>query len=117
MKGKDADGKVTLLRPRDASLIAQLGGGRAGGTRVRRQEVELQGSHREEALRALPGERDRPRREGPRRLDLPGRRQPGRPDPSRRQPADVAIPEPGENATVNGVEVDPQDVDEFIEEL
>ncbi|WP_326825569.1 hypothetical protein [Streptosporangium sp. NBC_01756] len=30
------------------------------------------------------------------------------------EPADVAIPEPGANATVDGQEIDPQDVDEFI---
>jgi hypothetical protein len=115
LKGKAADGKVTLSGPHNASLIAQIGGGRAGG------DLEFGGKEwsfkaptvkKPSGLyRASAVVRGAKVRAGWIYLD----------DGSRvgltlvdDKPADVAIPEPGQNATVNGVEVDPQDVDEFI---
>jgi hypothetical protein len=115
LKGKAADGKVTLTGPNDASLIAQIGGARAGGNlefggkewNFKAPTVKKpSGLYRASAI-----VRGAKVRAGWIYLD----------DGSRvgltlvdDKPADVAIPEPGENATVNGVEVDPQDVDEFI---
>jgi hypothetical protein len=115
LKGKAADGKVTLSGPHNASLIAQIGGGRAGG------DLEFGGkewSFKAPTVKKPSGlyrasaiVRGAKVRAGWIYLD----------DGSRvgltlvdDKPAAVAIPEPGQNATVNGVEVDPQDVDEFI---
>jgi hypothetical protein len=114
LKGKAADGKVTLSGPNHASLIAQVGG-RAGG------DLEFGGkqwSFKAPTVKKPSGlyrasaiVRGAKVRAGWIYLN----------DGSRvgltlvdGRPADVAIPEPGQNATVNGVEVDPQDVDEFI---
>ncbi|MGJ6961245.1 hypothetical protein ACSDR0_04985 [Streptosporangium sp. G11] len=116
MKGKAADGKVTLSGRGNASLTAQLGGGRASGTlgfggkewSFKAPTVKKpSGLYRATALVRGANVRagwiylDDGTRVG---LTLVGD-----------EVADVPIPEPGENAVVNGVEVDPQDVDEFIE--
>ncbi|GAA4202090.1 hypothetical protein GCM10022252_57800 [Streptosporangium oxazolinicum] len=116
MKGKAADGKVTLSGHGKATLTAQLGGGRAAGTlgfggrkwSFKAPTVKKpSGLYRATALVRGANVRagwiylDDGTRVG---LTLVGD-----------EVADVPIPEPGENAVVNGVEVDPQDVDEFIE--
>ncbi|MEU4535069.1 hypothetical protein AB0G15_09400 [Streptosporangium sp. NPDC023825] len=116
MKGRAADGKVTLSGRHGASLTARLGGGRAAGSlgfdgkewNFKAPTVKKpSGLYRATALVRGANVRagwiylDDGTRVG---LTLVGDKV-----------ADVAIPEPGENAVVNGVEVDPQDVDEFIE--
>lgn len=116
MKGKAADGKVTLSGRHGASLTAQLAGGRATGnlgfdgkkwTFKAPTVKKPSGLYRATALVRGANVRagwiylDDGTRVG---ITLVGDKI-----------ADVPIPEPGENAVVNGVEVDPQDVDEFIE--
>ncbi len=116
MKGKAADGKVTLSGRHGASLTAQLAGGRATGnlgfdgrkwTFKAPTVKKPSGLYRATALVRGANVRagwiylDDGTRVG---ITLVGD-----------EIADVPIPEPGENAVVNGVEVDPQDVDEFIE--
>ncbi|GIN04527.1 hypothetical protein [Planomonospora venezuelensis] len=118
LKGKAADGRVTLSGPGGASVEAKLGGGRAAGTLEFGAEQwdfaaptvkKPSGLYRASAI-----VRGAQVRAGWIYLD----------DGSRvglalvdGEPAEVAIPEPGENATVNGEEVDPKDVDEFIGEI
>ncbi|MER5647954.1 hypothetical protein [Streptosporangium sp. NPDC002524] len=116
MKGKAADGKVTLSGRHGASLTARLAGGRATGdlgfdgkkwTFKAPTVKKPSGLYRATALVRGANVRagwiylDDGTRVG---LTLVGDKV-----------AEVPIPEPGENAVVNGVEVDPQDVDEFIE--
>jgi hypothetical protein len=116
MKGKAADGKVTLSGRGNASLTAQLAGGRASGTLGfggRKWSFKAPTVKKPSGLyRATALVRGADVRAGWIYLD----------DGTRvgltlvgDEVADVPIPEPGENAVVNGVEVDPQDVDEFIE--
>ncbi|MDP9849093.1 hypothetical protein [Streptosporangium lutulentum] len=115
LKGRAADGEVTLTGANDASLVARIGGGRAGGALEfggRRWNFKAPTVKKPSGLyRASAVVRGAKVRAGWIYLD----------DGSRvgltlvdDKPADVAIPEPGRNATVDGVEVDPQDVDEFI---
>ncbi|MBG0833432.1 hypothetical protein HS041_37665 [Planomonospora sp. ID67723] len=118
MKGKAADGRVTLSGPGNASVVAKLGGGKASGTLEfgsRKWDFTAPTVKKPSGLyRASAIVRGAQVRAGWIYLD----------DGSRvgltlvdGEPAEVAIPEPGENATVNGEEVDPKDVDEFIGEI
>ncbi|GIH98907.1 hypothetical protein [Planobispora takensis] len=118
LKGKAADGKITLTGARNASLEANLGGGRASGTLefgAKSWEFTAPTVKKPSGLyRASAVVRGAQVKAGWIYL----------PDGSRvgllsvdDEPVDVAIPEPGENATVNGEEVDPKDVDEFIGEF
>lgn len=115
LKGKATDGKVTLSGPHNASLVADLGGGKAAGNLefggkqwdFKAPTVKKpSGLYRASAIVRGANVRagwiylDDGTRVG---LTLVGD-----------QVADVPIPEPGENAIVNGVEVDPKNVDEFI---
>ncbi|MFI6508500.1 hypothetical protein ACIBCT_12915 [Streptosporangium sp. NPDC050855] len=116
LKGKAADGKVTLSGRNDASITAKLGGGKAAGTLAfngRKWTFNAPVVKKPSGLyRATAVVRGANVRAGWIYLD----------DGTRvgltvvnDEVADVAIPEPGQNAVVDGVEVDPQDVDEFIE--
>ncbi|GAA2889848.1 hypothetical protein GCM10010517_54000 [Streptosporangium fragile] len=115
LKGRAADGKVTLSGHGNASIVARLAGGKATGSlELGKKEWDFtaptvkkpSGLYRATAV--VRGARvragwiylDDGTRVG---LTLVGDRV-----------ADVAIPEPGANAVVDGVEIDPQDVDEFI---
>ncbi|MBG0815124.1 hypothetical protein [Planomonospora sp. ID82291] len=118
LRGRAADGKVVLTGPGGASLTAALGGGKATGTlEFGAKEWDFtaptvkkpSGLYRATAI--VRGAKVRAgwiyladgTRVGLTLVDG--------------APADVAVPEPGENATVNGEQVDPKDVDEFIEEF
>ncbi|MEU4831456.1 hypothetical protein [Streptosporangium sp. NPDC023615] len=116
LKGKAADGKVTLSGRNNASITARLGGGKAAGTLAfggRKWTFDAPVVKKPSGLyRASAVVRGANVRAGWIYLD----------DGTRvgltvvnDEVADVAIPEPGQNAVVDGVEVDPQDVDEFIE--
>ncbi|MGC5014731.1 hypothetical protein ACLQ2R_28525 [Streptosporangium sp. DT93] len=116
LKGKAADGKITLSGRNDASVTAKLGGGKAAGTLAfngRKWTFDAPVVKKPSGLyRATAIVRGANVRAGWIYLD----------DGTRvgltvvnDEVADVAIPEPGRNAVVDGVEVDPQDVDEFIE--
>ncbi|MEU8202604.1 hypothetical protein [Streptosporangium sp. NPDC049046] len=118
MKGRAADGKVTLSGRGDASLTARLSGGVAAGTLGfggRKWSFKAPTVKKPSGLyRATALVRGADVRAGWIYLD----------DGTRvgltlvgDEVADVPIPEPGENAVVDGVEVDPRDVDEFIEEF
>ncbi|WP_449063334.1 hypothetical protein [Planomonospora algeriensis] len=118
LKGKAADGKVVLTGPEGASLTAAIGGGKAAGKlEFDSKEWDFtaptvkkpSGLYRASAI--VRGAKVRAgwiyladgTRVGLTLVDG--------------APADVAIPEPGENATVDGEQVDPKDVDEFIGEF
>ncbi|GGS65170.1 hypothetical protein GCM10010156_25130 [Planobispora rosea] len=116
LKGRAADGRVTLSGPGKASVVADLGGGKAAGTLefgAKEWDFTAPTVKKPSGLyRASAIVRGAQVRAGWIYL----------PDGSRvgltvvdDQPVESEIPEPGENATVDGVEVDPQDVDEFIE--
>lgn len=116
LKGKAADGRVTLSGQNDASIAAKLGGGKAAGTLAfngKKWTFNAPVVKKPSGLyRATAVVRGANVRAGWIYLD----------DGTRvgltvvnDEVADVAIPEPGQNAVVDGVEVDPQDVDEFIE--
>ncbi|WP_433244992.1 hypothetical protein ACQPYK_42630 [Streptosporangium sp. CA-135522] len=118
LKGRAADGRLALSGPGNASLVARLGGGKAAG------RLEFGGDRWDFGAptvkkpsglyRASAVVRGAKVRAGWIYLD----------DGSRvgltlvdGEPADVAIPEPGENAIVNGRQIEPEDVDEFIGEF
>ncbi|MFF5206834.1 hypothetical protein [Streptosporangium sp. NPDC000396] len=118
LKGKATDGGVTLSGRGGSSVVARLGGGKATGKLEfggREWEFSAPTVKKPSGLyRASAIVRGATVRAGWIYLD----------DGSRvgltvvdGAPADVAIPEPGENATVNGETVDPKDVDEFIGEF
>ncbi|MER5423697.1 hypothetical protein [Streptosporangium roseum] len=118
LRGRAADGRVLLSGPGGASVVARLGGGRASGELEfggRRWDFGAPTVKKPSGLyRASAVVRGAKVRAGWIYLD----------DGSRvgltlvdGAPADVAIPEPGGNATVNGQVVDPKDVDEFIGEF
>ncbi|MGV9777319.1 hypothetical protein [Streptosporangium sp. NPDC003464] len=118
LKGRAADGRVTLSGRGGASVVARLGGGGAAGELRfggRRWDFGAPTVKKPSGLyRASAIVRGAKVRAGWIYLDDGSRVGLTLVDGS---PADVAIPEPGENATVNGQEVDPKDVDEFIGEF
>ncbi|MEU7988529.1 hypothetical protein AB0B56_27045 [Streptosporangium canum] len=118
LRGRAADGRVVLSGPGGASVVARLGRGRAAGELEfggRRWDFGAPTVKKPSGLyRASAVVRGAKVRAGWIYLD----------DGSRvgltlvdGEPADVAIPEPGGNAAVNGQVVEPEDVDEFIGEF
>ncbi|MBB2913523.1 hypothetical protein FHS43_004827 [Streptosporangium becharense] len=121
LKGKAAGGEVTLSGRGNASLVARLtegtggAGGRATGSlRLGEKEWDFTASTVKKPsglYRATAVVRGAQVRAGWIYLDDGTRVGLTLVDGG---VADVAIPEPGENAVVDGVRIDPKDVDEFI---
>ncbi|GAA3129620.1 hypothetical protein GCM10010466_20450 [Planomonospora alba] len=118
LKGRVTGGTVALTGPGGASVTARLDGGKATGTLElgsREWRFTAPAVKKPSGLyRATAVVRGATVRAGWIYL----------PDGSRvgltlvdGEPVDVAVPEPGENATVRGEQVGPEDVDEFIGEF